>query len=180
MGRIESIKSFAAYLKLHNIKHKPTFNDGCVCYMMNYIVDSAPSGYVESCIWFRHDYAETRTYYSSAGASICKNSPYYNRLLQLLNYINYRVFLSCGDPYGLYFPHQLYTPRIYCTVDGCFDITITTIINYDFWEIAPLETQDYITIYCPELLDKLACPIFHILEGKYDVEQAIDHIENMI
>lgn len=58
--------------------------------------------------------------------------------------------------YGLYEPHMLYNPRIYVTEDGCFDIMITTIINYDSWETAPGETADYFTAYCPELLDRLA------------------------
>ena len=40
---------------------------------------------------------------------------------------------------------SLYTPRIYLTADGRFDITITTIIPYDFFGLAPLETLDYIT-----------------------------------
>ncbi len=34
------------------------------------------------------------------------------------------------------------------TEDGCFDITLTTIICNDFYEVAPLETEDYITAYC--------------------------------
>lgn len=77
-----------------------------------------------------------------------------------MNYINARVFLSCGDAYGLYEPHMLYTPRMYLTVDDCYDLTITTIVNYDFWEVAPVETLDYMTCYCPELLDKLSYPVF--------------------
>lgn len=73
---------------------------------------------------------------------------------------------------------SLYTPRIYLTADGCFDITITTIIPYDFFGLAPLETLDYITICCPELLDRLALPIYCVLLGKETADGAISHIEN--
>ena len=72
---------------------------------------------------------------------------------------------------------SLYTPRIYLTADGCFDITITTIIPYDFFGLAPLETLDYITICCPELLDRLALPIYCVLLGKETADGAISHIE---
>ena len=62
-----------------------------------------------------------------------------------------------GDVYKRQIP---YTPRIYLTEDDCYDITITTIINYDFYEVAPVETVDYLTAYCPELLDKLTPAIY--------------------
>ena len=57
------------------------------------------------------------------------------------------------------------------------DITITTIIPYDFFGLAPLETLDYITICCPELLDRLALPIYCVLLGKETADGAISHIE---
>lgn len=75
---------------------------------------------------------------------------------------------------------MLYTPRMYLTVDGFYDITITTIINFDFWENAPIETADYMTAYCPELLDKLAIPVFSVLEGKMSSDEAIAFIKDKI
>ena len=75
---------------------------------------------------------------------------------------------------------MIYTPRMYLTVDGFCDITITTIINYDFWEIAPIETADYMTAYCPELLDKLAIPIFNVLKGQMSSDEAIAFIKEKI
>lgn len=72
--------------------------------------------------------------------------------------------------------HPLHT-AVYLTADGCFDITITTIIPYDFFGLAPLETLDYITICCPELLDRLALPIYCVLLGKETADGAISHIE---
>lgn len=92
--------------------------------------------------------------------------------MRVLNYINSRVFLRCGDPSGLYRPHLLYTPRIYLAGDGTDDIVIITVINYDFYEVAPLETLDYITAFCPEYLDKLTAPIFLTLSGRLTVHEA--------
>ena len=73
----------------------------------------------------------------------------------------------------LYNPSILYTPRIFMSEDECYDITITTVINYDFYEVAPLETENYITAYCPDLLDKLCLAIFPLLLGKITLQQAI-------
>ena len=46
-------------------------------------------------------------------------------------------------------------------------------IPLDFYEMAPLETEDYITAACPELLNKLSVPIFFVLLGEISAEQAI-------
>lgn len=90
--------------------------------------------------------------------------------------------MSCADGAGasLYKPHMLYTPRLYLTADECYDITITTIINYDFYEVAPVETADYLTAYCPELLDKLSPAIYGVLLGQLTVDEAIGYIRKEI
>ena len=178
MTQRDSQKNFIKYMRQHNIPYLKDEDDGCIRYTMQYRADNAPDGYVESCIWFcEKDKAEVRVYYNATGAEICKNSEHHDSLLQLLNYINARVFLSCGYSQGLYEPHMLYTPRMYLTVDDGYDLTITTIVNYDFWEVAPIETLDYMTWYCPELLDKLSYPIFSVLKGGA-VEEAIAYINN--
>lgn len=66
------------------------------------------------------------------------------------------------------------------TEDGCYDITLTTLINYDFYEAAPLETEDYISVSCPEILNELSPAIFGVLLGNYSAEQAILYIEKEI
>ena len=180
MNKRDAVKDFSTYLKNHVIRHKKDFDDGVVRYTMQYEVENAPGKYVESCVWFYEDNAEVRVYYNQMGADICKASEYRNALLELLNFINARVFLSCGNWNGLYEPHMLYTPRMYLTVDGFYDITITTIINYDFWEVAPIETADYMTAYCPELLDRLALPVFGVLFGQITCDEAVMFIKEKI
>ena len=137
--------------------------------------ERSPGKCVESCIWFFSEVMEARTYYSEAGMEICKHSEHKDKLLRVLNYINARVFLCCADGTGgaLYPPHMLYTPRFYLTEDQCFDITATTIIPYDFFELAPVETLDYLTDFCPELLDRLSIPIYGTLLGMLTPEEAI-------
>ena len=180
MNKRDAVKDFSTYLKNHVIRHKKDFDDGVVRYTMQYEAENAPGKYVESCIWFYEDNAEVRVYYNQMGADICKASEYRNALLELLNFINARVFLSCGNLNGLYEPHMLYTPRMYLTVDGFYDITIATIINYDFWEVAPIETADYMTAYCPELLDRLALPVFGVLLGQIRSDEAVMFIKEKI
>lgn len=180
MNKRTAIKRFMDYLKEHNIYYELSIDNGVRMITMVYHVEDAPDRCIESCIWFYNDCAEVRAYYSALGAEICRESEYRGELLYVLNYINAAVFLSCGNGGGIYEPHMLYTPRIYMTEDGCFDITITTIINYDFWEVAPVETEDYITIYCPELLDRLTYAIFGVLLGQISSDDAKSKIRQDI
>lgn len=92
---------------------------------------------------------------------------------------NCREACCDGCDGALYEPRMLYTPRI-CMTEDSYDIVITTIIPYDFWEVAPLETADYLTAYCPELLDGLTFDIFGMLIGKITVGEAIRSIERNI
>lgn len=85
----------------------------------------------------------------------------------------------CSADGALYVPSTLYTPRIFIKENDCFDITLTTIINYDFYKLAPLETEDYITAYCPDLLNKLSPVIFSLLLGKINLQQAMHYINKL-
>lgn len=182
MTRHEAIRNITDYLKSHNIPHKLHIDEQTVQITMVFKAENAPGRYVESCIWFYEDDMEARTYYSSLGAEICQKSKNINGLFRLLNFINARVFLSCSDGIGgnLYKPHILYTPRIYLTEDGYYDISITTIINYDFLEVAPIETTDYLMAFCPELLDKLSIFIYGVLLGNITADGAIAGIRKVI
>ena len=178
MKRQEAIRVLTGRLRSSRVRHSAGFDSGQMQVTMGFNAVYAPDHRIESCIWFYEDTMEARCYYSSLGAELCRKSRHIDALLRLLNFINARVFPSCrGSGYMLYSPHILYTPRIYLTADGRFDITITTIIPYDFFGLAPLETLDYITICCPELLDRLALPIYCVLLGKETADGAISHIE---
>ena len=178
MKRQEAIRVLTGRLRSSRVRHSAGFDSGQMQITMGFNAVYAPDHRIESCIWFYEDTMEARCCYSSLGAELCRKSRHIDALLRLLNFINARVFPSCrGGGHMLYSPHILYTPRIYLTADGCFDITITTINPYDFFGLAPLETLDYITICCPELLDRLALPIYCVLLGKETADGAISHIE---
>lgn len=180
MSKRDTMRTFTDYLRTHNISHELSIDNGTQEITIEYHGESAPDKRIESCIWFYKDDAEVRAYYSALGAEICSKSEHRDKLLQVLNFINARVFLNCGNPGGLYEPHMLYTPRIYMTEDGNFDITITTIVNYDIWAFAPVETADYITKYCPELLEIFSRAIFGVLLGQVTSEDAKKLIEEVM
>lgn len=178
MTKENAIRSVKDYLGSHNIECGWGVEHGSAQLTMAHEAEAAPGKCIESCVWFYPDGMEARVYYSALGSEICRKSRHIDALLRVLNFVNARVFLSCSDGSGgmLYAPHMLYTPRIYITADGSFDITITTIIPYDFYEIAPVGTGDYLTAYCPELLERLTPAIFGVLLGRMTADRAIDYI----
>lgn len=178
MTKEQVIRKIREYAKSHNIECMPGIDMSCPQLIFDFDAEDAPDKRVESCIFFYKNDMEARVYYSSLGAELCKRSENISELYRLLNFINCRVMLDYTDGgRGLYQPHSLYNPRICVTEDGCFDITMTTIIPYDFFELTPIETMDYLTIHCPLLLDKLTVPIFCTLLGKRPVDEVINYIK---
>lgn len=172
------LKSVIDYLKSHDIKYVTGVDNGHAQVIMEFEAENAPDKYIEACAWFYTDVLEARAYYTALGSEVCqKNQNNIDQLLKVLNFINARVFLSCRDQWNCE-PRMLYTPRIYITEDNHFDITITTMIPYDFFDRAKIETLDYLTGYCPELLDRLSLPIYGVLLGNMSADSAIAYIKN--
>lgn len=170
-----------SYLRSCAVPYKKDIDLGVTRFTFVFMCENAPGGFTEGCIWFFDKVAETRVYYNQMGADICKRSEGRQDLLRLLNFINARVFMELNDGGNRWYdPQILYTPRIYLTEDDGYDISITTMLNYRFWRTAELETDDYITAYQPELLDKLAPFIFGVLKGELTAEDAISGIEHDI
>ena len=183
MSRKRAIEYFDEYLKRNNISCMKDYDAeiGCMRYTFEFSAHKAPGGFVEACIWwYERDAAEVRIYYNAEGMGICRESEYREALFELLNWMNARIFMRSGTVGGIYEPSMIYTPRIYQTVDGYCDITITSMINYEVWAMTPLETNDYITIYCPELLDILAPAIFGVLMGELKIAEAIAYLEKEV
>ncbi|MCR5214821.1 MAG: hypothetical protein K6E10_10440 [Eubacterium sp.] len=165
------------YLKAYSIPFREDIDLGVKRFTFVFMCEKAPGGFTEGCIWFFDKAAEVRVYYNELATDICRKSKYKSELFRLLNYINARVFMEESDGGNKWYePQILHTPRIYLTEDEGDDITITTMINYRFWKEARLETEDYITAYCPELLDRLAPFIFDMLKGRISVQEAISGI----
>lgn len=181
MNKAAAKASLLQYLKKHFISYETDLKESTPRYSLCFQgYENSPNHTVESCFWFYDTELEVRTYFTETASALCReNRKYLPDLMRLFNYINARVWLKASDGMGgaLYAPHSLYTPRIYMTEDGYYDITLTTLIDYRCFEIAPLETADYITAYCPELLDSLSPAIFGVLLGKYNLEEAIQNIQ---
>lgn len=182
MNHMQAQKKIREYLLSHFINFEQDFDNNVPRITMLFQgCDLAPNKVVEACIWFYAEEMEVRVYYAQVAADWCKefceNIPC---LMQLFNYINALTWLKASDGAGnrLYQPHYLHTPRLYITEDGCYDITLTSVINYDFYEITQLETEDYITAYCPELLSQLSPAIFGLLLGEINLEMAKFYIRD--
>lgn len=180
MNRFEAKKKLCDYLKRNQIPFQESVDNGTIQLTMVYRgFAPCPGGILESCIWFYEDCMEVRVYYNEIAASICKASEFKAPLFRFFNFINARVWPRAADGMdsALYNPHHLHVPRIYMSEDSYFDIMLTSVIAYDFYEVAMLETEDYITGCCPELLNELSTSIFGILLGKLDVDQAIRYVK---
>ena len=180
MNRFDAKSKFSAYLKRYNISFIEDFDNGAARIAMIYKgYNNCPDKMLESCIWFYENEMELRVYYVENTCSWCKKSNYISTVMRLFNFVNAQVWPRTADYLNdaLYKPHHLHTPRLYMTEDGLYDISLTSVIAYDFYAFAPLETEDYITVCCPELLNKLAPAVFGVLLGQLDVEQAIDFVK---
>lgn len=183
MKKVNVINNLREYLKRHNIYHETCFNNGTFLLTMLFRnCPLSPNEIIESCIWFYDEVMEVRTYYSETASNwIRSNKNMDENLLGLLNYINATVWMNCSDGVNgnLYKSSMLYCPRIYRTEDALQDITMTTIIPYDFFFFAEVETKDYITALCPEILDKLSPAIFGLVLGEINLKQSKYYVERL-
>ena len=184
MNRLEAQQRIKKYLKAHSVYFEMDIDNGVPRYtMLLHGYSSVPDNIIEASVEFYEKEIEARAYFTKGAADFCrKNREHLPALMRLFNYINAVVWMDSADGAGgtLYQPHHLYTPRLYMTEDSCFDITLTTIISYDFYAVAPLETEDYITAHCPELLAKLSPAIFGILLGRMDITTAKRYIQTNV
>lgn len=173
--RMDVKSDFKTYLKQHFLEfHEDVYENTDRITMVFRNCERCPGKVTEGCIYFYQDYMECHVYYSAAGAKWCANSAHQSEFFRLLNFINAKVWPCGTDGVGgaLYNSTHLYAPRLYMTEDGCHDITMTVMIPYDFHEVAPLETEDFLTASLPELMDALSPAIFLLLLGEIDLNQA--------
>lgn len=183
MTNLQAKAKMTKYLKEHFIQYHEDIDGGVSRYTILFEgYESCPDKTLEASIWFYPDSMECRVYYDENASGWCRKSEHRDELMRLLNYCNARLWVcACDGMDGtLYQPHYLHTSRFYITEDDSFDIVMTTMIPLDFYELAPLETEDYLTACCPELLDQLSMPIFYVLLGKIGAEEAIRMIETGI
>ena len=181
MNQIEAKREFTAYLKERNIKYLEHIHNGESCIVMAFTgYETCPDGVLESSIKFFETCMECRVYFTAnASGWIKKRAGDLSDMYRLLNFINARVWPFTHDGVGgsLYAAHHLQTPRFYITEDQNYDLTATTVIDYDHYDLAPLETEDYCTAAIPELMAKLSLPLFFLLLKKVTVDEAIELIK---
>lgn len=142
-----------------------------------------PDQLIESCIYFAPDVMEVRVYYSETAARWCKERPQKAELFRLFNYINAAVWPvnMVGDGRGyIYQPKHLFDFRLYMTEDDCCDITVTTVINYDFYTVKRREAVYFLTTELPDLMNQLSLPIFFTMAGKMTAEEAIAWVKENV
>ena len=181
MNKREAKHEFFSYLKERSIQFHEHLECGDTSiYMLLSGYDKCPDKVLECSIFFFDSCMEVRVYFNAnANNWIKERVDDLSDIYRLLNYINARVWPFTHDGIGgkLYSPHHLQTPRFYITEDGDFDFTATTVIDYDHFEMAPLETEDYCTAAIPELMSKLSPPFFFLLMKDISVDEAISIIE---
>lgn len=184
MNKREAKREFIKYLKERNIQFHEHFDKGDTSiYMLLTGYDKCPDKVLECSVFFYDSCMEVRVYFDANGnAWIKERSEDLSDMYRLINYINALVWPFTHDGIGgeLYEPHHLQTPRFYITEDGDFDFTATTVIDYDHFEMAYLETEDYCTVAIPELMNKLSVPVFFLLMKEISVDEAIGLIKKDI
>ena len=184
MTKKEAKAKLISYLKKRNINFHECLSDGESCILMALPgYENCPNSALECSIYFFKTCMECRVYYTENAAHwISERADNLNDIYRLLNFIQARVWPFTQDGVGgeLYSAHHLNTPRFYITEDGHNDLTSTTVIDYDIFEMAPIETADYITAALPELMDKLSTPLFFVLLSKMTPEEGIVYIKREI
>lgn len=173
MNKTEARRQVTAYLKERNVKYLEHLN--CIVVVFDGYT-TCPDSALECSIYFHDSYMESRVYFTENSSTwIKKRSDDLADMYRLMNFINARVWPFSHDGIGgkLYAPQHLNTSRIYITEDGKYDLTATTVIDYDIFELAPLEVEDYCTVAIPELMSELSLPIFFLLLEKINLERAI-------
>lgn len=175
MTKAQVKAKIAEYNKVHNLKsqlinthNKPILEKDMDTFYFWYNVQ-APQG-VECSLFLFDECMEVRGYYSECIAKELQEHPHrISELYEVLNFINARVWFD-----GLYYP------RAYMTVDGLCDVAINTIIPYEHFEMAPIETMEYITCYYPEWLEKMASALCGVSLGTFNALEAIMYIKHDI
>lgn len=174
----------SAYLKSHNIHFKDDMEEDGIprITMVFQNCMMCPGKIAEGCIFYFDDFIEVRVYYSKLGAEICRNSNNMPDMYRLVNFLNARLWprVMDGMEEELYSSQYLFYPRFYVMEDGRGDIAATMLIPYTYFEMDELETEDFITVVLPDLMNSLSPPIFLLLMGKITADEAITIIKSDI
>lgn len=179
MNRTEAKKHMLTYLKERNIQYCNHLGEqgGCIAMVFNGYT-TCPDNILECNLTFYDNCMECRVFFDqNATGWIKARAGNLSNFYRMVNEINARVWCFSGDGVGgrLYKSHCLYTPRFYLTED--YDLTATTVIDYEVYQMSPLETEDYCTAFLPEVMSKISLPIWAVLLNESTVEAAVQMVE---
>lgn len=180
---LKVMSEISIYLKSHNIYYEEYREEDIPHITMGFKnCDRCPGHFTEGSIYFYEDCMEARVYYSEIGTKWCKGSAHLSELYPLMNYLNANVWTCVKDGMDgtFYKSEHLISPRFCVTEDGCQDITTIMAIPYSHFKLDVLEIEDYITAALPDLLDSLSAPIFLLLIGEINIEEAIRLVDTEI
>lgn len=174
MTSAEAFEALNEYLQQEQIEHYPLIDieDETEPQKILIVFTTDPIT-IEGELFFYNGSLETRCFYGEEVSNCLREMSDIKKmqLLELVNFINAYVFP----------PYIPFTPRFYMTADGYYDLTMTTIIPYSMLdEDSEDEIGEYITRYCPKLLDQLAIPLFSVYAVGECAENAIDYIKHYI
>ena len=178
MNKLKAKKMCVDYLKQHTLEfHECLDTDNGstgIVVALPHCYD-CPDKRLEAELSFYDSCIEARVFYTQNAASWVEESTNKDALYRLMNFINARVWPQSHDGADgtLYSANCLICPRIYVTEDDSYDITATTMIDYNICDMAPLEVMDAVTVSMPQILNELSAPIFLLALGKIDVETAM-------
>ncbi len=157
------------YLKTYNITHtlyndheKPMGIDELDTIVISYPNVNAP-GAGEQDIRLFSDRMIVRCYYGDTSDKSACSEKYLKELYKLFNFINNKVILDGYYDYRAYY-------------DG-YDHVISSIIRYNWFDEEPLLSLEFITCFMPEMISRLALPLFSVKEGKLNANTAIYYIK---
>ena len=170
----------SSYLKQNFIPYDDKSVDDC--FVMQFVAKYSPDSKLECSIYFRETRIDALVYYSKGASLNISQQQDLSKLFRLINYINANL---CPCPYDgmggeLYESNYMFNPVLYLTEDGHNDLTFYVNLDYDFFEVAPLEACDFITAAMPDLLDELAVPIFGALLGITEMENAFHMVDKIL
>ena len=177
----ESTKAYISdYLKNNFIAYDDKLADES--FVMEFHGSRSPDSKLECSLHFRESGLDALVYYGENASRMISQQQDLSKLYRIINYINATL---CPCPYDgmggeLYEPSYLFNPVLYLTEDGQNDLTFYVNIDYDLFDIAPLEACDFITAAMPELLDELTVPIFGALLGLTEMDIAFNMVNKIL
>ena len=120
---------------------------------------------IESEINFGDSELIVRVFYPETVSHACRSSDDRDALLRMLNLLN-----------ANYFPRGLYSPYLYLSTDGAYDIVLRAEVPYFIFEQIPERTLEFLTDDCLHYLELFDLPICGLLFELFNEQIALFYV----